>query len=70
MKIEFIQEKKPGYNSTYYTQVNDSYVPNSLSYDKQEAYEVYKQVKKNNGNTKKINFKTVLEVHNIENVKK
>ena len=52
MKIAFVEENVidgDGQYSRYFTEINDSYVSNSLSRDKEKAYGIYNTLLKSNG---------------------
>jgi uncharacterized membrane protein len=62
MKIEFVKETKLT-KAIYFTQVNGSYVSDSLSHDIDKAKLIYNNIIENKG---KINFKEILESVEIE----
>jgi hypothetical protein len=63
MKIEFVKEIKIDGKILYFTQVNGSYVSDSLSYDIDKAKLIYNNIIENKG---KIDFTEVLESVEIE----
>jgi hypothetical protein len=64
MKIEFIKEQKLDGTITYYSKIDDSYVSDSLSLDKDKAYERYKKLVESKGDKK-----SIIEVEVIESIK-
>jgi hypothetical protein len=63
MKIEFIKETKIDGRLIYFTQVNGSYVSDSLLHDIDKAKLIYNNIIENKG---KIDFKEVLESVEID----
>jgi hypothetical protein len=63
MKVELIKETKIDDKVIYFTQVDGSYVSDSLSSDIDKAKLIYNNIIENKG---KINFKEVLESVEID----
>ena len=68
MKIEFVKEEKSSGTTIYYTNVNGSYVNNSLSLFEDEGKKLFELIKKDH--TALETKKTVLESIEIEDEKK
>jgi hypothetical protein len=49
MKIEFIKEKKADGAFVFYTRIDDGYVSSSLSFNIDEAKEIYDNIVRNKG---------------------